>query len=158
VLVGGRQANIDTSGGTGQTRIQLWMDGLMLFFRSPIFGIGPGNFGEALGHVAHNSYVHAFTEMGLVGGTLFVGIVYYSHWMFFRLRVAGDLVKDPDLYRMGPYVTAAVTSYSVGMLSLSNCYVVPTYAIFGLATAYINLANPDPPLPDSCSDRRLALR
>ena len=158
VLIGGRQASIDTGSGTSQGRIQIWMEGLMLFRGAPLFGIGNGQYGALVGHVAHNSYVQAYTELGLFGGVLFVGAFYYSLTTIFRLCRAGDRVADPELRRMGPYLLAATSSYTAGMLSLSENYLVTTYAILGLATAYIGLTNPDPPLPNTWFDRRMALR
>ena len=159
VVFGGRQTNIDTSSGTAQGRIQLWMDGLMYFFRSPLFGVGPNRFLFHVGQVAHNSYVQAFVELGLFGGILFVGMAYYALWMIsLRLVKAGDRIADPEIRRMGPYMLAAITSYAVGMLSLTENYLVPTFALFGLASVYIRLANPDPPLSGSYFDRWLLTR
>ncbi len=158
ILFGGRQTSIDTNEGTAQTRIQLWMDGLMLFQGAPLFGLGTERFAGELGHVAHNSYLQAFTELGLFGGILFVGAFYYSLWTTFRLSRPGGLIVDPELRRMGPFLLAAQTSFAAGMLSLSENYNTPTLAMLGLATAYISLANPDPPLPDTDFDRRMAVR
>jgi putative inorganic carbon (hco3(-)) transporter len=158
VFGGGRQTTISTSDGTGQSRIQLWMDGLMLFRQAPLFGIGTNQYGKAVGHVAHNSYIHAFTEMGFFGGTLFAGMVYYSLWTVYRLGRSKEQIADPELRRMQPYVMAALTGFSAGMLPLSLCYEMPTYTIFGLATSFIRLANPEPPLPGTDLDGRLVNR
>ncbi len=130
----------------------------MLFRGSPLFGIGTNRYGLEVGHVAHNSYIHAFTEMGLFGGTLFVGMVYYSLWTIYRLGRSRDKIADPELSRMQPYVLAALTGFSAGMLTLSLCYEVPTYTMFGLATVFIRLANPDPPLPGTYLDGWLVRR
>src|SRR5262249_1069793 len=50
------------SADTGQSRIQLWSDGLMAFREHPIFGVGQGLFAEEVSgtQVAHNSYLHCF--------------------------------------------------------------------------------------------------
>src|SRR5262249_15209231 len=74
-VAGGRQAdfNLDEE-DTGQARIQLWGEGFALFKQSPVFGIGAERYREEVGQVAHNSFVHAYVETGLLGGTLFVGM------------------------------------------------------------------------------------
>ena len=65
--------SISADEGTGQARIQLWSDGLMFFQQSPLFGIGMENYRQFSRHVAHNSFIHCFAELGLLGGTLFLG-------------------------------------------------------------------------------------
>ncbi|HLZ10660.1 MAG TPA: O-antigen ligase family protein, partial [Chloroflexota bacterium] len=59
-LFAGRQTKIDFSdpNDTSQGRIQIWSDGLSLFRRSPVFGIGMDHYVDEVGYVAHNSYIH----------------------------------------------------------------------------------------------------
>jgi len=54
---------------------------------------------------------------------------------------------DPELRRLQPYMTALVTAYATGMLSLSLCYSVPTFTILALATVYGQAAMTYPPVP-----------
>jgi O-antigen ligase len=79
-----------TTAGTGESRWVLWQVAWELFLRSPILGVGPGNFGpnavvylmerdiENIGggfnapgtmydRALHNDYVQAMVEQGLVG-------------------------------------------------------------------------------------------
>ena len=44
----GRMTSISADEGTGQTRIQLWSDGLFFFQQSPLFGIGMENYHHVL--------------------------------------------------------------------------------------------------------------
>ena len=77
--------------GTGQSRVQLWAEGLAMFKQSPLWGIGYGQYYEELGHVAHNSFLHCFTELGLFGGAFFWGVLFSG-------RVA---VRSPQKRRPG---------------------------------------------------------
>ena len=43
--------------------------------------------------------------------------------------------------RLRPYVLTIVAAYATGMLSLSRAYIVPTYMVLGLATAYLRLVS-----------------
>ncbi|MEJ7636577.1 MAG: hypothetical protein WKF75_00955 [Singulisphaera sp.] len=53
---------------------------------------------------------------------------------------------------------AAIAGYGAGMMPLSRSYIIPTYLILGLATAFIQIAAVDPPVPGMRLDERLALR
>ncbi len=141
-LIAGRQANINLGGGTGQERIRMWAEGLDAL-KSPdiLFGIGMGEYADLAGLVAHNSFVHAYVELGFFGGTLFFGCFFFAALALHRLSqtTAGEI--DADVARFLPYMAAALAGWATGMLSLSRCYVVPTYLMFGLTTAYLNLAS-----------------
>jgi hypothetical protein len=88
VAIGGRQVDLSgaMSGGTGHSRVEAWESGLLELKHSPLFGIGYGQYAERVGLVAHNSFVHAFTELGCLGGTMFMGVIYLSGMSIWQLR------------------------------------------------------------------------
>jgi hypothetical protein len=140
-LFAGRQTNLSTSEGTGHQRIQLWRDGLEAFKESPVLGIGMDAYPTVAGkYVAHNSFVHSFTELGFIGGTLFTGMFYLALWNLHRLGNRQPTTEDSELHRMRPYVMAIIGGYVVGMFSSSRCYSVPTYQLLALATVYCRVA------------------
>jgi hypothetical protein len=139
-LFAGRQTEISLSSGTGQSRIQLWLEGVLLFVRHPLFGIGSGRYAEHAGHVAHNSFIHCYTELGLVGGTLFLSAFYLAIWPLVRLGGRAVPPVSPGLAAMRPYVLAVVVGYAGGLMSLSNAYTIPTYTVLGLSAVYVRLA------------------
>lgn len=155
LLFGGRQTDLSTSGDTGQQRIQAWAEGLELFRRAPLFGIGEGRFVDEIGKVAHNSYVHAYTELGFFGGTVFLSIYYLSLRIPYRLDVPRLGALDAELGRLRPYLIALAAGYGAGMLTLSRCYIVPTYLYPGLITAYARLAGRELGMPAERLDMRL---
>ncbi|WP_422925449.1 O-antigen ligase family protein [Singulisphaera sp. PoT] len=146
VVFAGRQTNISTEGDTGQDRIQLWSSGLLLFRQSPLFGIGQNRYADEVGLVAHNSFVHAFTELGILGGTLFTGLFYYSLGTLHRLGSYRNWIRDPEIRRFRPYLMAIVAAYGTGLLTISRNYIVPTYMIFGIVTVYLRLATDGSPV------------
>ena len=148
LLIGGRQAGIGGAleGGTGQSRIQLWSAGLGLFRRSPLFGIGYNLHAEEVEQVAHNSYVHAFAELGFFGGAIFLGAFCYALLSLYRLGQGERRFADRDLGRLRIYLLAALAGYSASMLSLSRNYIVPTYLMLGLSAAYLHITQTTPPL------------
>src|SRR4029078_4020416 len=89
-------------------------------------------------HVAHQSFIHCFTELGLIGGTLFLGAFYFSLKGMFVWRNKLDDV-EPELRRMYPFVMATLVAYTIGICFLSRSYIVPTYMILGLAGVFMRL-------------------
>lgn len=136
----GRAADMNVSDGSGQERIQIWGEGLAAL-KSPAiaFGIGEGEFEEVAYHVAHNSYIHAFVELGFFGGTLFFGCFFLPVYALYLIVRRGTPMTDPELRRLLPYVAAILTVWVVGMATLSRCYTPSTFMIVGLCAAYMNL-------------------
>jgi hypothetical protein len=156
-LFAGRQTNIDIRGGTGQERIQQWREGLLMLRTYPHCGVGSNYFAKEAGLVAHNSYVHAFGELGLLGGVSYLGAFALTLWTFLRIRRGGHNILDPELRRMYPYLLGGAAAYMVGMLSLSLCYILSTYMILGIAGVFGQMVRTDPPLRPLRCDVHLGL-
>jgi hypothetical protein len=146
VVFSGRQTDLTVAEGSAQERIRIWSEGLTLFRQAPLFGIGQGNYVERVGYVAHNSFLHCYTELGFFGGTLFLGAFFCALWTLHRLGSQKEPILDPELRRLRPYLMALTAGYAAGMLSLSRAYVVPTYLILGLVEVYILIATSEPVL------------
>jgi hypothetical protein len=144
LAVGGRQANIGLGkGDTANERVMLWAAGLTELFNRPVYlmtGLGAGEYAAEFGQVAHNSYIHAYVDLGLFGGTAFLGAFYWAARLLRRARPA-----DPGLLRARPFVVAMFAAYAAGIYSLSRDYVIPTYLLLALVTCYVRLAEPAPP-------------
>jgi O-antigen ligase len=160
VIFGGRQTefNLADTEDTGQQRFQLWREGIALFKKSPVFGIGRDEFVENAQFVAHNSFLHCFTELGIFGGLLFLGAFLCSLWMLKRLASPHIKIVDPELKCLHPYMTAMAAAYTVGLLFLSRAYVVNTYLILGLMSAYCRVTPVYPAIPILRFDGRLIRR
>jgi O-antigen ligase len=156
IFFGGRQTRIDTSRGTSAERIQLWAEGLSLFRSHPVFGIGMGHYQQEFGLVAHNSFVHCYVELGMLGGTLFVGAFYFGFRGLRRLQSRDILILDESMRRLRPFLLAMLAAYITGYMSLSRAYVEPTYLVFGLVAAYLRVVPTHPPGPLVKFDRRTA--
>jgi O-antigen ligase len=161
VLFAGRQTSLSTRESTGQSRIQLWSDALVLFKQNPLFGVGREQYREALNdegphwHVAHNSFLHCYVELGFLGGTCFVGAFYLALRRLHRLESVSPEALDPELLRLRPCLLTTLAAYATGLFSLSNSYSVPTYMMLGLATAYFRLIPDSAGLPADRCDARL---
>lgn len=147
-LFAGRQTDISTSEGTSQQRIQFWAEGLELFRGSPIFGIGMHAFQDEIRHVAHNSFVHLYTELGLFGATFFVGAFYLPMRLLYKLGHRQAEIHDVELRRLRHYLLASLGAYMMGLLSLSRGYTEPTYMMIGLTVVYLRNPAIAPLLPE----------
>jgi O-antigen ligase len=157
-LFAGRQTELSTTGNTGQTRIQIWNDGIVMFKGSPLLGIGCGEYEKDAGLVAHNTFLHSFAELGVIGGVLFLGAFYSAFWSLRRLGSGPTQILDPELRRLRPYLVGLVAAYSTGMLTLSVGYIVPTYTVLGLAAVYLQMVVTSPPVPPLRFDGQLLKR
>jgi O-antigen ligase len=144
LAVGGRQTDLAgaMSGGTGESRTELWADGMEFIKSSPLFGIGYKTYADEAGLVAHNSFVHSTAELGFFGGMFFLGVFAISAITLWQLSGRKRIIADADLQFLLPSILALVVAYGISMFSLSRCYVPPTYLIAGIAAAYLKLAVP----------------
>lgn len=148
--VGGRQAEFSMDASdTSQERMRLWVYGFKALFSNPFYfttGIGFCQFIEEFGLMAHNSFVQAYVETGIIGGTMFLSLFVLATSGMIRLgRYPEYKNQEPNFRKLRPFVTAMVLGYAAGAYSVSRNFVVPTYLIIGLATAYIRLVLPEPP-------------
>jgi O-antigen ligase len=159
-LFAGRQTNIDLSDqdDTGLSRILLWREGLELLKESPLFGIGKGEYVDRALLVAHNSFVHCYTELGVFGGTFFTGVFILAAWSLHRAKAVQLRSLNPEVQRLRPYLLGMVAAYVAGMFSLSRAYIAPTYLIPALAVAYAGLPEIARRLPPLRFDLRLLWR
>jgi O-antigen ligase len=134
-----RMANIGgaVQHGTGQGRMQFWSMGLSLFFRNPILGIGPGEFVNHVGKACHNSFVQAFTELGILGGALFVGAFYLAITSSMQLvnNSSDDRSNQPSPDLLLFVIPAILVAYSVSILTLNHLFSCHTYLLLATSTA-----------------------
>lgn len=146
LVFAGRGTTGEGGADTANQRMQFWSEGFTLLFGSAagpqtlLVGIGVDEFQENVRHVAHNSYVHAFVETGVLGGGVFVSLFALAAWGLYRAGRPGP--PATRLAGVRPYLFGMVFGYAAGLFSLSRNFVVPTYLVLGLASAYLSLAVP----------------
>ena len=60
---------------SAQGRLDAWYAGIEMLLGSPLFGVGQGAFMEYHRLTAHNSFVLAFAELGVIGCFIWVGML-----------------------------------------------------------------------------------
>jgi O-antigen ligase len=166
VMLGTRQTAISSTTNTGQERIQLWNEGMVMFRANPVFGVGMNRYHEQAGHVAHNSFMQAFADTGFMGGLIFLGMATLAVWGLYRhvrtVRVGSKTllctIVDPNYRQIHPFLTGAMTAYASGMMTLSLNNLVTTYTFLGLASVFLAQATCQPATPPRKFDLGLVLR
>ncbi len=147
--VGGRQAEIGLGkGDTSDERIHLWSEGLTEIISRPtslLTGIGAHEFAAEFAAVAHNSFVHAYVELGLIGGSAFFGAFYWAGTLLRASATGAATAVDSEIVKARPFVVGMAAAYAIGIYSISRNYVIPTYLLLAVVTCYARLAIPTPP-------------
>jgi len=103
---------------SAEGRAKGWHDGLEIWSRYPLTGVGPGAFKEASGSgfESHQLYGQVLGELGTLGAIAFVGLLGAlgaNAWAAYRLAR-----RNPELCAELPYVVVRATSQSFLLLLL----------------------------------------
>jgi hypothetical protein len=137
-VLSGRPLEIDQS---AQGRIEAWSAGLQMLKSSPLSGVGHGRFAYFADRVAHNSFVHAFAELGFVGYLLWLGVI--AHTIDDLRRIGRERNADDaviDLQRWSAAVNVSIGGFLVGAFFLSRPYDVALFILLGLGAAAAGIA------------------
>ena len=142
--------NTDTFGA----RVRLWKVAARMIEKSPIVGVGPGNFAKAFPHYArgndyqllklstHNAYVGVTAENGVIGGILFVLIIGLALRASRQGLVVGRAVGRTDLETHG--IAAEVSLFALAIAGLTGDVVnlKCLWMFFGLGVAMQRMTEP----------------
>jgi len=124
-------AEIASSSKGDNTRLGLWMAAVRVFFSSPLFGVGSGNFGVVANRIAydqvraldlpgvymiavHNPHFEILAEEGLIGIVCWFLILWNTHRWIRQLRAPG---AQEEWKRRGGELDLRLVSYGLeGML------------------------------------------
>lgn len=157
IAFAGRQTTISAGEETAQTRFGLWEDWFEEFRYHPFFGVGPKIVSDSskgggpqnwMGekHVAHNSYLQPFADLGFLGGLCFLGAIGFAMVTVHRYGFNKTIILDDELSRMQPYLMGALACYAMGFLTLTLNYVIPTFFVLVLPVAYYGMTPCVPPV------------
>ena len=134
-----RMAEMDAEEDSAQGRIQAWSEGMQMLAGRPLTGVGYGRFTEYHPLVAHNSFVQVLAELGLIGGTAFIGMVF---WYFESLRRVARLPRfaQPPFRAWQTGFLAMGTAFFVSAGFLSRQYNPVLFTVIALGACFANLA------------------
>lgn len=125
--------------GSARARADAWSEGLGMFQRSPLWGIGFGTYGESYELTAHNSLVLCLAELGLIGCSVWLGLIVCSviQLKAFAARWRSNTTKDTAQWalalRLSLYSSLAASWF------LSRTYTSTLYLALGIASALPNV-------------------
>ncbi|MEP7311044.1 MAG: O-antigen ligase family protein [Pseudomonadota bacterium] len=91
-----RLAELDASEESAEGRIDAWYEGVQLLVQYPLFGVGWQMFSDHNFLTAHNSIVLAMAELGVLGYTIWLSLVFLSGWMIWRLAYPAGPSPQPS--------------------------------------------------------------
>jgi putative inorganic carbon (HCO3(-)) transporter len=135
----GRSLAVDDS---AEGRLEAWAEGLQMLKSSPVWGIGWGQFIEHNRLVAHNSFVHCFSETGLVGYFLWLSAILLTQKGLQQVVATAppDGVGD-EFRRWAQAARLGLTAFLTGAFFLSRSYSVVLFLLLGLGASVIAIAD-----------------
>ncbi len=135
-MAAGRQMDFSMESGSGQVRIQIWLVCISLIVRNPVLGVGPSQLVQYADFVAHNSFLQAFTELGLLGGVCCLGVFFCAAWCLIWTRPHPSSRLSPELWRLRPMMIAIIFGTALSMNALTRAYAMETFVVVGMASSF----------------------
>lgn len=123
-----RKSVLSLEDESAANRVEMWYEGMQMLKSNPLFGIGYRMFQEDLPLTAHNSYVLAFAELGLLGFFFFVGLLFTS---FRELSIVQAHNASLGSYALG--LQTALVGFCAAAFFLSRTYVILPYLLAAIS-------------------------
>jgi putative inorganic carbon (hco3(-)) transporter len=152
LLAPSRVGEISADEESAAGRVDAWYEGFQMLRDRPLFGVGKGNFTEYNELTAHNSFVLAFSEMGLVGYFVWLSLIVLSAMMLRQILrtqdppaapadspMGGDPQAEQEEWSAWQAITRTLMYSFVGTMVaaffLSRTYTAVIYLAIGLVVA-----------------------
>lgn len=144
ILFGGRSGT-EADESTDE-RAELLREGFELLRETRGIGIGAHQFADAssIGLTAHNAYLLAAVESGVVGLMLFGFVVYLALKVPYAIWI-GRCRVDPTTARFAPALAISLTGTALGIAFLSWTYKDVLYMLIGASAALYAVAKSEDP-------------
>jgi len=131
--------------GSAGGRVMQWGYGNEFLKENPLFGIGYQQWLERSEHVAHNSFITCYAELGLFGYALWFSLL----WLVLRsvLRISQLSALDRRTRCLATGLFAALVGYYASAFFLTRTYNPFLYLLLGLAIGMIRYVQSLPNCP-----------
>jgi hypothetical protein len=138
VLGLGGERGLSSKEQSANERIEAWSDGMLMMKSHPLFGVGYGNFTEHHIRTAHNSYVLCFSELGLLGYFLWIGLIVIA--MKSVNRVIASAPAGSESQRMASLLRTSMIGFLVCAWFLSRTYIPTLYVLTAMGASLLHCA------------------
>ena len=129
-----RMALMSADEESAYNRADAWYYGIQLTKHNPVFGVGYRMFEEDFPMTAHNTFVLAMAESGILGLFFLVGLFYIS------LKGLSLVEKNNERLRNYSYgLQAALVGFGAAAFFLSRLYIILPYMLFALSASLANI-------------------
>lgn len=118
--------------GGGTDRLNIWSDGLGIWRSSPLWGVGYRSFTDNANINAHNSFILAAAELGLVGLFFWIGMIVFT---FMSLNRAIRETTDPAWRQIAIVTRLSMVAYLVTSYFLSRTYSPDFFMLVAISAA-----------------------
>lgn len=136
VAFGPRRARETVYEGSAGGRVMEWGIGIGMLKQSPLFGIGYNRWLDVERRAAHNSYVNAFAELGLLGYSFWFTFVWLIVKYLSRITRLRDKLPPSILLHAGG-VYAALMGYLASAFFLTRSYNPVLFCLLGMGAGMI---------------------
>lgn len=154
VLAPDRMADVSADEESASDRIEAWYEGFLMLKGYPLFGVGRGEFVDHHVRTAHNSFVLALAELGVVGYFFWISMIALSVLMLMKIRNAPPIAgADAGLaaswnehQRLARTLLYSATATLVAAFFLSRTYIVILYLLIAMIVGLYQSARRTNPL------------
>jgi len=135
LALGGRGG--DEASESSLERLECWYAGVYMFRMDPLFGVGFGQFTQHHFLTAHNSYVLAAGELGLIGTVVWVCIIWLSVKIPWVAMYDLEHVPGAEVARIWAIaLLASMAGMAIGVFFLSFNYHYILWLFIGLTGSF----------------------
>jgi putative inorganic carbon (hco3(-)) transporter len=131
-----RMDQLSAQEDSARARLDHWSYGLGLLRNHPLFGVGMDRFLDDYTHTAHNSFVLVVAEAGIVGGFIWVAMVFGSLRDLRLARLEGR--APPFVENLSHSLVGAWLGWMVCAFFLSQTYKFLSFIIMAMSVAVLN--------------------
>jgi len=133
-----RMALLNVEEESAYNRLDLWYEGVLMMKSNPIFGVGYRMFMEELPQTAHNSFILAGAELGILGLFFWMALIWCSVKGLLIIQQNEKIGHDIKTYALG--LQSALVGFCAAAFFLSRTYVILPYILFALSGSLMFVA------------------
>ncbi len=126
-LAPSRVSDLNYDEDSANSRVESWYQGLQMLRANPVFGVGKDHYLDYHHLTAHNSFVLAFSELGILGYFFWASLITLAAYMLLKLHRFGKSKAKESSAVVNPTLAAHIALNRPLMLSFVAMVVAATF-------------------------------